>query len=373
MTDDLEVRLRDSFSAADLPSAPPSVARTLAELSIEPLVGRRKRRWSFLAVSVGTLVLVGSVGTILLLGQGGNAATAPVRTPQPSPLSTASPSPSPNALEGLHVYEVGELKEAMVGPNRPSGQIALRGFWTDRTILHSCAYFPQSATNLEGFCHDGEYGITQLNEPILTTTSDHRSRPATGAALSPWIPDGMDARLLGLPIVNDQKYTPVPIVVIGHIDDPRASECAVGQRQLCLDRFVIDELVSFDPTLVPAPTPTPVPTPFPYDHPPRAPFAATDCPGDTEYAFVGWKTMSEIGMGPEIGNQNDVVFVVVTKHVIQVGDWIGDPQGPTGRFRTMGQRICFAEEWESGGMSFTTVPGTAYRESVDGTRTPIGP
>jgi hypothetical protein len=373
MTDDLEVRLRDSLSAARLPSAPPSLERTLAELSIEPPASLRKRRWSMLAVSVGALLLVGSVGTLLLQGRGGNGATAPVRTPQPTPLSTASPTPSPNALDGLRVFEVGELKEAMAGPNRPAGPIALRGFWTDRTIAHSCAYFPHSETNLEGFCHDGEYGITQLDEPILTSTPDHGSLPATGPALTPWIPDGIDARLFGLPIVNGQQYTPVPIVVIGHIDDPRASECAADQRQVCLDRFVIDQLVSFDPTSVPAPTPTPLPTPFPYDNPPPAPFAASDCPGDTEYAFVGWKTMSEIGMYfPDTGMKNDVVFVVITKHVIQVGDWIGDPNGPSGRFRTMGQRICFTEEWDSG-MTFTTVPGTAYREYVDGTRTPIAP
>jgi hypothetical protein len=371
MTDELDVQLRDALASTRLPSAPPSLSHLLTELATEaatePGPHPRRRRWA-LGLAATLLIGVALTGsTVLLMGNRGHSGPPPPPAPTPIP----SPSPSPDPLEGLHVYEVGELEEAMAGPNRPSGPIALRGFWTERSYGHSCPYFDHSETNLEVFCHDGEYGITQLNEPIQTITADHRLVLPTGPSLTPWIPDGIDAVLFGLPIVNDQKYTPVPIVVIGHIDDPRASECSADERQKCLDRFVIDEIVSFDPTSVPAPTPTPVPSPFPYDNPPPAPFAPSDCPGDTEYAFVGWKTMDEIGMWfPESGQKNEVVFVVITKHVIEVGNWLGEPGR---RFRTMGQRVCFANEWERGGMTFTTVPGTKYREWDDGTHTPIDP
>src|SRR5690242_9556151 len=138
MTDDLELRLRDSFAAAQLPSAPPSLARTLAELSIEGDYTRRKRRpWVLVTAGVVLILVAGYLQIVLLLG---NAASAPNQPPPLTPIATPSPSPSPSpdALQGLHVYSVGELQAAMTGPNRPAGATALAGFWTDRSFGHSC-------------------------------------------------------------------------------------------------------------------------------------------------------------------------------------------------------------------------------------------
>jgi hypothetical protein len=43
--------------------------------------------------------------------------------------------------------------------------------------------------DLEIYCHDGEYGITERNEPAVVLTKDFRLVPATGPMLTPWIPN----------------------------------------------------------------------------------------------------------------------------------------------------------------------------------------
>lgn len=380
MTDDFELQLRDALAAARLPSAPPSLSHLLADLATEPVVQPKQggRRWvAWAAIATLAFAIVSFSGTVILLsgnaaGRAGPGPATPSIPPleSPSPTAAASASASPDALDGLHLYEVGELQEAMVGPDRPPGRIGLRGFWSDRTVMHSCAMVVHSETNLEGYCHDGEWGITERNEPILVWLPGG-VRGHAGPALTPWIPDTIAAKLFGLPIINKQQYTPVPIVVIGHIDDPRASECAENVRQICIDRFVIEELVSFDPTSVPAPTPTPVPSPFPYDNPPPSPFAVADCVGDIEPAFVGWKTMGEIGQ--DIGDPDEVLFVVIAKDFGEVEGWTDDPAGSGRRYRAMAQSVCYAHEWEQGAIGFTWFRGSAYHEWDDGTRTPIDP
>jgi hypothetical protein len=308
---------------------------------------------------------------LLLGGNAGRSSAPPLAPPERTSTPEPSRSPSPDPLEGLHVFEIGELKEAMAGPDRPTGPIALRGYWTNRAFGHSCAAPNAQPGELELYCGDGEYGITELNEPIGTLTVDSRFLPPTGPALTPWVSEDLAPPLFQLPYINNQAYPPVPIVAIGHIDDPRASECREQARQVCLDRFVIDQIVSFDPTSVPAPTPSPTPSPFPYEDPPPAPFAVKDCDGDKEYDFVGWTTMGELGI--DLGDPNEVLYVVITKHVIQVGDWIDDPEGSGRRFRTMAQRVCYAHEWDQGVIEFAWMPGTGYREWDDGSRTPLAP
>jgi len=95
MNDDLELRLRDSFAAAQLPSAPPSLARTLAELSIEPETAPRGRRpWVLVSSGVALLLVAGFLQIVLLLGN--NAASAPNQVLPPTPIPNTSPSSSPS-------------------------------------------------------------------------------------------------------------------------------------------------------------------------------------------------------------------------------------------------------------------------------------
>lgn len=260
-------------------------------------------------------------------------------SPIPTPATSAQPpTPSPDRLAGLKVYTVSELLELRASGRIGDEPVALRGFWTNRDLLHTCVPPQTPPGELQIRCHDGEWGITERDEPIGTLTVDSRFLPPDGPALTPFVDDALARRLFTLPFINGQHYPPVPIVVVGHFDDPRADDCEPDARQLCRDRLVVDEIVEFDPQAVPTPGVTPSPTPFPFDDPPSAPFAAAKCAGDVPYSFVGWGRLSDYGL--DIGGDK-VVYLVVTR----------EPQQ-----QRAGRKICWAHEWDQGSYAATTIP-----------------
>jgi hypothetical protein len=260
-------------------------------------------------------------------------------SPIPTPPATAEPpTPSPDRLAGLQVYAVGELLELRSDGQIGGEPVGLRGFWSDRSVMHSCSAPESPPGELQIRCHDGEWGITERDEPIGTLTVDSRFLPPDGPALTPFVDEALAQRLFTLPFINGQHYPPVPIVVVGHFDDPRADDCQPDARQLCRDRLVVDEIVEFDPQAVPTPRVTPSPSPFPFDDPPPAPFAAAKCAGDVPYSFVGWGRLSDYGL--EIGG-DEVVYLVVT----------GEPQQQSG-----GWKVCWAHEWEHGSFAAVSRP-----------------
>ena len=185
-----------------------------------------------------------------------------------------------------------------------------------------------------------------------------------GPWLTPYIPDqlpGMEA-LFSLPIINGQRYPPVPIVVVGHFSDPRAEDCRPIARKLCEDRLVLDRIAVFDPGVVPTPAPTPSPTPFPIADPPPAPFTVESCLEKEPAGFFGWQILSDLGI--ERGYPGEYAFTVVSKGPFLVRDWWNDPNDGK-RYRTWGKRICFAYERDIG-VGVDVIPGTAYREYPDG-------
>ncbi len=260
-------------------------------------------------------------------------------SPMPTPAASAQPpAPSPDRLAGLKVYTVGELLELRASGRIGDERVALRGFWTNRDLAHSCVPPQTPPGELQIRCHDGEWGITERDEPIGTLTVDSRFLPPDGPALTPFVDEALAQRLFTLPFINGQHYPPVPIVIVGHFDDPRADDCEPDARQLCRDRLVVDEIVEFDPQAVPTPGVTPSPTPFPFDDPPPAPFAAAKCAGDVPYSFVGWGRLPDYGL--DIGG-DEVVYLVV----------IGEPQQQSG-----GWKVCWAHEWDHGSYSAVSSP-----------------
>jgi hypothetical protein len=147
------------------------------------------------------------------------------------------------------------------------------------------------------------------------------------------------------------------------------------RRQNCRNRFVIDEILAFDPLHVPAATPPPPPTPFP-NPPPLALFGPNMCEGDDEYAFIGWTTTDDLGLGFD---RRGHVFAMVTKHVIPIGDWINDPNGSGQKFRWWGQRVCLSEDiyigqpYNNVPITYDAINGTGFREWEDGRREPGDP
>jgi len=253
-----------------------------------------------------------------------------------------TPPPLPSELRVPPIDYPGSLSVSEFIARRDAGQlgsdsIIVRGYWSDRSFGHSCTAPDSPPGDLEIRCHDGEFGITELDESIGTLTVEGRWIPAEGPAITPFVDPPLDERLFRLPYIHEQWYPPVPIVVRGHMHDLRAADCRPFARELCRDRLVIDEIVEFQPEAVPTPGITPSPSPFPFDDPPPAPFSKKDCAGDVPYSFVGWGHLSDIGV--DVGDPDEVVYMMVTAGKV---DLRGTGSGPRGRW------VCFAHEWERG-------------------------
>jgi hypothetical protein len=169
------------------------------------------------------------------------------------------------------------------------------------------------------------------------------------------------------PDPNVRFWGPVPIVVVGHFDDPKAAECRAEARQLCLDRFVIDRVVMYDPASVPAPTPSPTPTPFPVADPPPALFTSKYCYNGVAKSFVGWTTTAELHIPVE---RQGYVYAMVTRDVILIGDWYDNANYPGHKTRYWGRGVCLTQQ--AGFIEFEQVLGSTYIEVDDG-RHIVGP
>ena len=329
--------------------------------------------WVLMVVVATALTLVG----LLALAGGPSIPPSPSADPLGSgPPASFSPVPSPSVaatfpttVDGLTVQSVSELLAARASGDAKGGPFALRGYWTNRNFMHSCNAPVGQPGELELRCSDGEWGITERDEPILDLVIKRQANetqiggaPAAGPHLTPWVPSTPEMTpLFSLPFVNDQFWPPVPIVVTGHFDDPKARECRKEARQLCQDRFVLDHIVTFDPESVPAPTPTPSPTPFPVGSPPPALFSDDACYQGVPKDFRGWIPFADLKIqmsGP------GYVYAMVTRDVIPIGEWWENPGYPGHKTRWWGQGVCFALNETS--MGFGAVTGTTYLEVDDG-------
>jgi hypothetical protein len=271
---------------------------------------------------------------------------------------------------------VSELLAARASGQLADGPILLQGYWSNALVGHSCAAPDGQTGELEIYCHDGEFGITELDEPIIVVSRGGSVTPASGPSITPWLPGTLFQATLVAP-VNGQSFPPVPIVASGHFDDPRAADCRPVARQLCKDRFVIDEIVQFDVAAVPTPGVSPSPSPFPFDAPPKALFDSDQCQPGTAAApafeFVGWKDGGELDLSSGRDLSGEVLYVAISKDVVPLGDWFTLP-GDTRESRPMGRLVCLAHEWEEvGGVEFDSLAGSGYRLYRDGsTAKPAG-
>jgi len=133
-------------------------------------------------------------------------------------------------------FTVSELLASRDAGALGSEQVRLQGFWSDLSFAHSCARPIDTPGELEIYCHDGEFGITERAEPIATRPDDAHLFVTNGPHLTPWVPDHLWPRLAGV-------SSPTPIVVVGHFDDPRSQECQPTAVDLCRARFVIDDIL----------------------------------------------------------------------------------------------------------------------------------
>jgi hypothetical protein len=299
--------------------------------------------------------------------------------PATSPLASpgVEPSPTLGTIDGLPLLTLSQAIAQRSG-TLGSASFALTGYWSALGVVLMCAPPPSGSGVLEIGCYDGMFGITELPEPIVVMDQQGYTTPASGARLTPWIPADLPRRneLFGLPVINGQSYPPVPIVLVGHFRDAvGAADCRPEVRQTCLDRLVVERIVSFDAASVPTPGVSPSPTPFPSPAPSGL-FGPDRCSGDIPYSFVGWTTTQELHIQYDRPGH---VWAMVTRDVIKLteGGWLDDPNGSGHQFQIWGQRVCLAEEdphnpGPATTMEFAWVEGTVYVLWDDGLRTPGG-
>jgi hypothetical protein len=358
---DIESRLRRKLVSSSLPGAPESLRVRLENLRDEPLPAVRSRRagWPLVLAPAAVLLVAGAV----FLG-----ASAPSVFP-------VAPS-MPESVDGLPVMTVSAILDARSRGGLKGVSVALRGYWSDRTTGHSCVPPVGNPGALEYGCHDLEYGITERREPIFTGGPAGEAAVAVGPHLNPWISSDLSGakQLFSLPMINGQRYSPVPIVVTGHFDDARATQCQAASRAQCADRFVLDSIVIFDSSAVPTPEVSPSPTTFPSPAPSGLfdPTAPAVCAGDVPYSFVGWTTTTELKISMR---RAGYLWAAITKYPVLLGgpDWNDDPGGSGRTFRWWGRRICIAEERLPDVITYAAVPGSSYQEWSDGTHTQADP
>ncbi len=306
---------------------------------------------------------IAALGLVLVVAAGCVTGPISVQSVSPPPSASAwSPPPVPT-VAGRDVNTVSQAIAARDAGDLGSRTIALGGYWSASGAAWSCPYPGHQPADLELYCQDGAFGITERYESTLVLIRNGNmttSRGATGPHLSPWVPAELQPRLLG-----QTTPAPVPIVVLGHFGDSRASECVSDARQTCLERFVIESVLVYDPASAPPATPTPSPSPFPSPAPSGL-FPATQCAGDVPYSFVGWTTTDTLNSTLSYGGR---VWAVVTRDVVPTGEWGELPDSP-GHFNLpMGRRVCVGLDTDPGGVNLGVVLGTGYRQWDDGRRT----
>ena len=261
MNEDLERRLHDGLHA-ELPPAPAATQAVLERLPLDhPKVGRRS---GFGRAAVMAVVGIGLVALASVAGLGGSpepsgSTVAPPTAALPSPTGPPPPSRAPSDTPNTPLRPDRPLRQRAAWPSvggsdrRRTGRAARVLVGSAASATRACPRLPPPG-ELQIRCHDGEFGITEREEPIGTLTEEGRATCLhDGPALTPYVEEALAQRLFTLPFVNGQFYDPVPIVVVGHFDDPRADDCQAEFRQLCRDRLVLDEIVEFHPEAVPDP------------------------------------------------------------------------------------------------------------------------
>ena len=100
-------------------------------------------------------------------------------------------------VAGRDVYTVSGAIAAREAGDLGGTSIALGGCWSASGAFWSCAAPDHQTVDLELYCLDGAFGITERYESILVLIHNGNmttSRGATGPHLSPWVPVELQPR-----------------------------------------------------------------------------------------------------------------------------------------------------------------------------------
>ena len=179
---------------------------------------------------------------------------------------------------------------------------------------------------------------------------------------------------------SQRRSRPSLVIVNGHFLEPRTAECPADASPPCIDRFVVDDVISFDdPYASASASPEASATPFPFDSPPPPPSSMANCsqpraatgpepgdPVDFGYAREGWIPRAELPfefLGSEL--LPAVVYYAEVDPDIPFGPWQEPVTGTADDYRWWGTSVCVASE---SGIFYTWVPGSTYKLYRDGRR-----
>ena len=247
MNADIEDRMRSSLQRAQLPLAPDhlrsraaAAMETKATDELRPIQQRRTSRsrpWLLLPAAA---ILVALVGVTLLIPG----------------------APLPTVVDGLPVMTVSAVLDARAAGGLRNQPVAVGGYWSYDDVALFCQFgVPLGSLLLS--CEDRLRGITERDEPVfLIGTHGETLWQAQGPHLYPYFAaDTAEVDKLFEMAPGGAPYPPVPIVVVGHFDDPRAALCHAREQE-CADRLVVDRVAYYNRNLAqwPAGIPTPEPT-----------------------------------------------------------------------------------------------------------------
>ena len=173
--------------------------------------------------------------------------------------------PPPTSVDGLPVMTVSEVLNARAAGGLRNQPVAVGGYWSyDRITVIGCqAEVPLGSLLLT--CGDRLRGITERDEPVfLFGRRNETLWQAQGPHLYPYFASDLAEldKLLDTAASDGTPFPPVPIVVVGHFDDPRAALCHAREQE-CADRLVVDRIAYYNRNL--ARWAAGIPTPEPAD------------------------------------------------------------------------------------------------------------
>jgi hypothetical protein len=162
-------------------------------------------------------------------------------------LACDATEPARATVDGLPILSVSEALAGAADGTLGSSSVAVGGWWSSIMARRSCAPPVGRVGELELYCSDGEYGITELNEPIERVLPDGSVAAGRGAWLTPYLDHTVRGaqELFRVPARLGNAAVPIAIVVVGHYLDARAADCRPQAADLCRQRLVVERIVQF--------------------------------------------------------------------------------------------------------------------------------
>jgi hypothetical protein len=167
-------------------------------------------------------------------------------SPISSPGATASPGVGdfPAQVFGLPVLSIGEVNQLIASRALDGRVAAVRGYW-EASLVPSCPAPNRWYSPLEGYCQFDVFS----DVPYESVTCQSDSSGNTGSCSGHGAPPGAET-LKPLSLDNYLNYNrlhsgqgnldPWPVVMVGHVADPRWLQCETDVQGTCQLAFVID-------------------------------------------------------------------------------------------------------------------------------------